>query len=176
MLQGLYKFNPYLSQIPGQARNASHQVGEHSRTTVGDSAVGRIIVPAATRLTRLEPDVAPVPNFFCWAASPLYFAEKFCPCAPFFRAPKGALYTERNFPLFRPGTNNTKTDEVDAVVREAVVAPVGDSAVVAVVVPAATAQDTHRPRRDTRRRCARAYGAVTVPAPFIYVTAHVVQA
>ena len=58
--------------------------------------------------------------------------------APFFRAPKGALYTERNFLLFRPGTNDTKTVVAEAVVRVAV-DPVGDSAAGRIAAPAATA-------------------------------------
>ena len=93
------------------------------------------------RLTRLEPDAAPVPNVFCWAL-PYYFAEKFCSYAPFFRAPWGAPCTERKFLLFRPGTDNAKTEAADAVVVavvRVVVAPVGDSAAGRKVDPAATA-------------------------------------
>ena len=89
------------------------------------------------RLTRLEPDAAPVPNVFCWAL-PYYFAEKFCSCAPFFRAPWGALYTERKFLLFRPGANNAKTVVAAEVVRDAA-EPVGDSAVGLIAVTAAAA-------------------------------------
>ena len=125
------------------------------------------------RLTRLEPDAAPVPNVFCWAL-PLCFAEKFCPCAPFCRAPKGALYTERNFFLFRPGTDNTEAEAVVAVARVEAAEPVGDIAAGRIAVPAATAPDAVRPRRGTSGRGARAYGAVPVPAPLPHVAAHVV--
>ena len=96
-------------------------------------------------------------------------------CAPFFRAPKGALYTERNFPLFRPGTHNTKAAVVVAVERVAV-DPAGDSAVGRIVAPAATAYDAERTRRGTSGRCARAYEVIPVPALLPDVTAHVVQA
>ena len=65
-------------------------------------------------------------------------------------SPLGALYTERNFLLFRPGTNDTKTVVAVAVVR-VVAAPVGDGAAVVAADPAATAYDAVRTGRGTRR-------------------------
>ena len=54
-------------------------------------------------------------------------------------------------------------------------APEGDSAVGRIAEPAATAKDAARTRRCTSGRGARAYGAAPpVPAPLLYVAAHVV--
>ena len=59
------------------------------------------------------------------------------------------FYTDRNFPLFGPGTHNTKAEVVVAVERVAV-DPAGDSAVGRIVAPAATAYDAERTRRINR--------------------------
>ena len=104
---------------------------------VGGRAVGHVVVPGSSRLTRLEPDATPSPNVVCWAAS-LILQKNSAFALRFFRAPKGALYTERKFFSFRPGTNDTKTVGVVAVVRVAA-EPAADRTAVDAVVITATA-------------------------------------